>query len=463
MRTKIVSKMALYVLSIALCFSAMAANTGDVQITCRPGIRIYLDGKFKGITKADEDGLYLEGLKAGTYKLRAEKSDFMPQTFSLQIKAGETIEVKIGELVPDVKIKQEGKSDEGKIKAQVGNVIITSVPLRCKISFVGKDINKTKDKVTIEGVPVGTYPIVFKRGSETLRAELDIESGVTLAVKGHFRQGKVLIDTSKSPFQADKIGKDGVPMMLIPAGEFQMGSNDYNNEKPVHPVYVDAFYMDKYEVTNEQYKKFIDANLQWSKSRIERKYHDGDYLKYWDGNNYSDREADYPVGWVSWYAANAYAEWAGKRLPTEAEYEKAARGGLKKKKFPWGDRISSDDTNYPVHIDSRHIKSDIPSQSDISRWETKFPVGSFDANGYGLYDMAGNIWEWCADWYDKEYYSRSPRRNPTGPSSGKSRVLRGGKLPFGVGNPLRCADRESFKPTNTSPHIGFRCCASLSD
>ncbi len=114
-----------------------------------------------------------------------------------------------------------------------------------------------------------------------------------------------------------KIGNDGAPMVLIPAGEFQMGGNmevmykKYSNEKPIHPVYVDAFYMDEYEVTNALYKKFIDANPRWGKDRIEGRY----YLKDWSGNEYPSGKADHPVVSVGWYAANAYAKWAGKRLP----------------------------------------------------------------------------------------------------------------------------------------------------
>lgn len=119
-------------------------------------------------------------------------------------------------------------------------------------------------------------------------------------------------------------------MVLIPAGEFRMGSNDNEaeeSEKPVHTVYLDVFYMDVYEVTNAEYKKFIDANPEWGKDRIPDDYHFGNYLKHWDGNNYPSGKGAHPVVHVSWYGAMAYSQWVGKRLPTEAEWEKAARGG----------------------------------------------------------------------------------------------------------------------------------------
>ena len=243
-------------------------------------------------------------------------------------------------------------------------------------------------------------------------------------------------------------------MALIPAGEFQMGSNDGDDdEKPVHTVYVDAFHIDKYEVTNAQYKKFVDANPEWQKDRILSKYHDGDYLKHWNGNNYPPGKGNHPVVYVSWYAAMAYAEWSGKRLPTEAEWEKAARGGRLGRKYTWGRSLDFNKANYGDEI------------GDTT------PVGSYDANGYGLYDMAGNVWEWCLDEYDADFYSISPRRNPLagGTVNGilsnwidvsSVRVLRGGSW---VSNAkfVRVSDRTRFTPRITNNARGFRCVKSV--
>ena len=154
-------------------------------------------------------------------------------------------------------------------------------------------------------------------------------------------------------------------------------------------------------MTNAQFQQFLKANPQWQSDRIAPKYHGGYYLSSWDGLNYSEDQADHPVVSVSWYAAAAYAQWAGKRLPTEAEWEKAARGGLGGKKYPWGDELSHNDANF-YGTGGRDI------------WDKTAPVGSFPANGYGLHDMAGNVWEWCADGYDSDYYSRSEAKNPKG-------------------------------------------------
>ena len=243
-------------------------------------------------------------------------------------------------------------------------------------------------------------------------------------------------------------------MVLIPAGEFLMGSEASNNEGPVHTVYVDAFYIDKYEVTNAQYKQFIDANPQWQKDRIDRTLHDGTYLALWNGNDYPPKRASHPVVYVSWYAAIAYAEWAGKRLPTEAEWEKAARGGLTGKKYPWGDDLDSSKANY------NHNAKDIT------------PVGSYPPNGYGLYDMAGNVWEWCLDAYSDDFYARSPHKNPLCGANSidwvmdnftnikTNRVVRSGSwLSYPAALPV--SFRSGDTPTNANDTIGLRCVRAI--
>ena len=251
-------------------------------------------------------------------------------------------------------------------------------------------------------------------------------------------------------------------MVLIPAGEFQMGSNDKDasdDEQPVHTVYLDAFYMDKNPVTNAAFKIFLNANPDWCKSplfkmNISKAFHNGFYLQHWDKNDFPADKADHPVVHVSWYAAMAYAEWVGKRLPTEAEWEKAARGGKRNNIYPWGNAIRPENANY-----------------DENRKGTT-PIGNYPANDYGLYDMAGNVLEWCLDQYDRKFYHVSPRENPiSGESRDKilryykeistDRVFRGGSWLNAAAN-IRVAARYRYKPAFTSPLNGFRCVMDVS-
>ena len=254
-------------------------------------------------------------------------------------------------------------------------------------------------------------------------------------------------------------------MVLIPAGEFQMGSNDpeaRNDEQPVHTAFVNAFFIDEYEVTNAQYQKFVLANPGWQKDKIDRKFYHGKgkkyvgrsiretYLRDWHGNNYPDGRANHPITNVSWYAAMAYARWVEKRLPTEAEWEYAARGGFSDKKYPWGDVIDPRKANYGYNP------------------EGTTAVGKYPPNGYGLYDMAGNVWEWCLDEYNKDFYFSSPRENPLAgdktidwlinnfTTTLDTRVLRGGSWNFDSVF-MRVSARYRNHPKLTYFYVGFRC------
>ena len=252
-------------------------------------------------------------------------------------------------------------------------------------------------------------------------------------------------------------------MVLIPAGSFEMGNEDIRFSVPVHTVHLDAFYMDVYEVTNAQFKAFVDANPEWQKDNIEDRYRFippffipgfNNYLEHWTGTDYPAGKAEHPVTSVSWYPAMAYAEWAGKRLPTEAEWEYAARGGLAGKKYPWGDdEPTPADANYDENI------------GDTT------PVGQYAANGYGLYDMAGNVWEWCLDAYDADFYAASENsRNPiaggetvqglldtfTTIPTDTPRVNRGGGWESHTST-TRVAYRFPRSSTLTHPFYGFRC------
>ncbi|HPD29246.1 MAG TPA: formylglycine-generating enzyme family protein [Phycisphaerae bacterium] len=301
----------------------------------------------------------------------------------------------------------------------------------------------------------------------------------------------------------------GVPMVLIPGGEFVMGDSfDEGNadELPRHVVYVDAFYMDRYEVTNQQY---ADA-LNWANSQgnlitvtggVVYKYGGDAGYPYcdttasssgsritWDGMTFgvTPGRENHPVVRVSWYGAAAYANWrsamqgkapaydlstwncewnGGYRLPTEAEWEKAARGGAAETRFSWSDSndIRHSRANYysdwsdgvPYYPYDKSPTQGYHPAFDTGAPPYTSPVGYFAANDYDLCDMVGNVWEWCNDWSSGTYYGSSPYSNPTGPSSGTYRVLRGGAWDYDAFH-CRVACRYGFGPAYRSFYIGFR-------
>ena len=240
-----------------------------------------------------------------------------------------------------------------------------------------------------------------------------------------------LLDTQRSQLQ-EKLSEQ--QMILVPAGEFKMGEDEdgATDEYPTHTVLLNAFLIDKYPVTNADYRMFVDVT--------------GHRLPpHWisTGGTYPIDLADRPVVNVSWHDAVAYAKWVNKRLPTEAEWEKAARG-TRGQVYPWGDAFRKDNLN----CNSEH-EGITPVKA--------FPQG---ASPYGVMDMCGNVCEWVEDWYFDEYYKSSPIDNPPGPSGGQYKVVRGGF--FGenkVG--VRCVSRHYAPPAAMQDHVGFRCAKML--
>ncbi|MGE4352203.1 MAG: formylglycine-generating enzyme family protein [Bdellovibrionales bacterium] len=256
----------------------------------------------------------------------------------------------------------------------------------------------------------------------------------------------------------------GEPQMVkIQGGPFRMGDEAGTDaEKPAHDVFIDPFYMDATPVTNAQFKLFLKECAAWQKTAVIKKYLNTYYLYMWRNEIfYPKQKRDHPVVYVTWFSAAAYCNWrsqkdgltccydennefacnfsaSGYRLPTEAEYEFASKGGKENNIYPWGNEINKSVANYDNLI------------GDTTE------VGSYPPNGYGLFDMSGNIAQWCQDWFAPDYYRHGAPQNPHGPETGKYRVYRGGAW----GTPAdfqRCTKRFWLMPENCNPDFGFRC------
>jgi formylglycine-generating enzyme required for sulfatase activity len=250
---------------------------------------------------------------------------------------------------------------------------------------------------------------------------------------------------------------DGMEMIYIAAGEFQMGGqsdNVFESNEPVHSVYLDDFYLDQHEVTNAQFSVFLnqqenqeEGGTTWLEDyKNDNKWGRAPIVMI-DGQWESkDGYEEHPVVEVTWHGAQAYCDWAGRRLPTEAEWEKGARGELEGKKYPWGD----EDPTCTAGAENGSQFFDCGSYT---------PVKTFSPNGYGLYDMSGNVWEWVADWYEEDYYSKSPAENPQGPFQGVTKLMRGGSWQS-LSYQVQSSVRFKMKPRYQGGVAGFRCATS---
>jgi formylglycine-generating enzyme required for sulfatase activity len=271
-------------------------------------------------------------------------------------------------------------------------------------------------------------PDKMKQAEEALDAAkgLDLNTEQRTA----YQQLQAKLPGGHSTTAPNNLRPGDAPMALVPAGEFTMGSTLKADEKPVHRVYLNAFHMDKYAVTVEQYAKYLEAT-------------DVEAPPEWDIMNQPQHQKR-PVVNISWSDAASYCKWAGKRLPTEAEWEKAARG-TDGRLYPWGNET-------PTRLHANFGKKEWASHMAL------VPVGMFELgkSPYGIYDMAGNVWEWVNDWYDHDYYKKSPRKNPQGPATGKSKVVRGGNWLY-VQDFLRASFRFNAEPSARQFGYGFRC------
>lgn len=274
-------------------------------------------------------------------------------------------------------------------------------------------------------------------------------------------------------------------MVVLEGGEFLMGGDALDGypadgEGPVHRVRLEPFEVDPHAVSNERFARFVASTgfvteaeqFGWSfvfagqlpdrfpptRSVAGAPWWRQVFGAYWarpegPGSDIHDR-ADHPVVHVSWHDAVAFCEWAGARLPTEAEWEFAARGGLTGQRFPWGGELEPGGEHRMNVFQGRFPDRNTAADGFLAT----APVGWFPPNGYGLHNMTGNTWEWCADWFDRTYYAHSPRRHPPGPSSGTHRVVRGGSYLCHASycNRYRVDARNHDEPVSSAGNLGFR-------
>ena len=331
---------------------------------------------------------------------------------------------------------------ESTAAAYLGSLKIVSVPAGAEVLAEPSGSVRGKTPLFLAGLVPGIYPYRLRlAGYDDSTVEAFVQAGRTVLASAFLVDSNKARTPSAALSPVDPKGKaerlttarfppDDEEMVLVPAGEFRMGSSDGGvDEKPVHDVHVDAFYMDKHEVTNRRFRKFVEA------CRYRR-------AEFADDPRFNADEQ--PVVGVSSHAAAAFCLWAGKRLPTEAEWEKAARAGLEGKKYPWGDEAPKGRACFAEGLQGQ------PK-----------PVGSYEPNRLGIFDIGGNVWEWCSDWYEEDYYKRSLPRNPVGPPTAAARAVRGGAW-LNDGLYVRCAARDKIEPAKSFNNLGFRCVTTVS-
>lgn len=280
--------------------------------------------------------------------------------------------------------------------------------------------------------------------------------------------------------------RHAVEQVAIPAGTFSMGDSHgdgraEDGEGPVHEVELDAYRIDATSVTNDDFARFVaDTGYRTEAERFgySAVFHlavtadradiigPADGVPWWYGVRGADWAhpggppsdldglGDHPVTHISWNDAQAYCGWAGRRLPSEAEWERASRGGLDSARYPWGDALLSGG-HWRCNIWQGRFPS---ANTRADGWLTTAPVRSYEPNGFGLWQTVGNVWEWCADWYSPRYYPSSPKRNPRGPRNGRQRVLRGGSYLChdSYCNRYRNSARSQNTPDSSMGNAGFR-------
>ncbi len=404
-------------------------HKGFVQVTCEPGVTVFFDGKEHGVSTLDAGGYIIENVSEGQHALRLLKDGFFPQEDTIVVKAGKVAEYRIQPFKPRVEVNPQETNVQQIAVQTTGTLLVQSLPLQCDVVIreLGIDTRKEEDEWMKDKIPVGTYECLFKRMGKTLDSCVVINGGRKAHLFANFTTGQVAVleeEKEKPPFEPFKIveiGKDvKIELVWCPPGTFMMGSpDDEANRDPdegLHRVTLtQGFWMGKTEVTQRQWESVMEANPSRSK------------------------DPDLPVEMVSWEECRTFIRKLNKkvkdggfRLPTEAEWEYACRAG----------------TNGLYHGTLKSVAWYVDNNGG-----TTHAVGQMQANAWGLFDMHGNVWEWCQDWYGN--YPTNSVSDFTGPRSGTARVNRGGSW-RGRDFFCRSANRGWIDPEFRGDLLGLR-------
>lgn len=504
---------AILILLLGFTYTVLSQNS-YIQIVCEPNVSISLDGNKKGVTSVEVGGFILEGLTRGRHKVTLLKNGFIEQFGSVLLKDGEVYTYYSSPFIPQVSIDQVGSSGSLNLaadeleKVKTGNLKIQSVPIEIvvKINELGVESTKVDDQWFASNVQKGRYAVEYVWNTKLLRDTIEIfenrmthvfvnliNNEVTNRSVWARNQKKVIaasvvprsfttqrvetkpIVTSGATANVEEVVEESViesvetvmaspdmtvvpkssnidlvEMVTVPAGSFEMGAKrSGNDERPIHDVSVNSFQISKYEVTNDQYCAFLNE----MKCSENGKYKDvlmcepsleGVNIEYVNGRFLSKQgKGYYPMVGVTWQGATEFCKWAGGRLPTEAEWEFAAKGGSE----PGGTNYAGSGLFYKVGWGKGNSDGRVHM------------VGQKSPNELGIYDMSGNVIEWCADWYGENYYKKSEGENPLGPDAGTKKVARGGCYAFDNDN-CEVSRRLAIEPNSYGGNAGFRLCKS---
>ena len=407
---------------------------GHIQVKCPPGTQVFLDGTLKGVASADVGGLILQDVLAGEHTVRAVKRAFQPQDEKVLLGPGEVLVVEFQLSVPRIEIEERGQEAEVGLEAEVGDLVVQSLPIGCKVECTALGISRGKslDRMRIENIPIGVYEISFSALEKTLTHTIRMCRGDTIRLMVN-----LVDETVDKNVTALLPGEATMDMVWIEPGTFTMGSppserRREDHEGPLHAVKITkGFYLGKYELTQEQ----------WTSVTGERPWEEKDHVR---------ADEDRPAVYISWEEAHGFIDRlnegggpAAYRLPTEAEWEYACRAGT-------SERWSFGDDQLRLEEYAWYWKNAWNAEEQYAH-----EVGGKLPNPWGLHDMHGNVYEWVEDGYGPDHYIASSEEDPRGPASGANRVIRSG----GFGDrawSVRSASRYSGSPDHRGVSVGVR-------